>query len=482
MRFLSEIQRRTLTAFCDTIHPPGSDDARHGDPTNVDPFSLSASQLGVAEVVERALADRGEKTREDVRRLLTLLDRRVVNGFLAGHWASFNNLTLPQRTEVLQALAQSQFNTLRAAFQSVKRLVSFLCYTMPRSTKGNPFWQALDYQGRATPAGCASDALPVMLINQNCALECNVLVIGSGAGGGVVAAELAAAGQSVIVAEKGSYFSNARLPATEIEGMRKLYEGRGSLSTVDRGMIILAGSTLGGGTTINWMTCLDPPAHVLQQWGREYGFKAAISGDFERSVDHVNRRIHVTCDESPANFQNDILQRGCDALGYGVSVIPRNVNGCVTCDFCGFGCRHGAKQDARNTFLRDAVNGETRIVVRAEVKRVLHQGGSVTGAEMEVVSGDGCVHSVTVHCDKVVVAAGAVHTPALLKRSGLHNKNIGANLHLHPCGAIFASYEQRVYPWRGAPRRGSATTLLTSMAMVMECVWRPAPLIRDSGH
>ena len=456
MHFLSDKQRKTLTAFCDTIHPPRQEDipsaVGNRDPQNADPFTLSASELGISEYVERALSERDEKSRDEVRLLLNLLDQRLINGILAGHWGSFESLTLDQRTEVLRALAHSPFNSARAAFHAVKQLVSFLAYSVPKTTSGNPFWQAFDYQGRAHTAGQASDALPVMIINRPQTLTCDVLVVGSGAGGGVTAAELSAAGQTVIVAEKGNYFSNARLPGTEIEGMRRLYEGRGTLRTSDRGAIVLAGSTLGGGTTVNWMTCLDPPTQLREQWARDYGFSGALTPEYEQSVQWVRRRVHVTENESAANFQNDILQRGCDSLGYSVNVISRNVQGCVKCDFCSFGCRYGAKQDTRRTFLRDAVEREARIVVRADVRRILHQYGEVTGAEMEVLGSDGQTHRVEVKCKRVVISAGSIHTPSLMTRSGLQNRNIGANLFLHPTGAIFAMYDERVNSWEGAPQ------------------------------
>ena len=447
MHQLNDNQHRTLRAFCDTIHPPR--EQRVGDN---DPFALSATELGVSDLVERALLERDELTLSQLRFLLDLLDRSVVNGVLAGYWGPFYSLSLQQRTRILRSLAHSPFNALRASFHGVKQLVSFLAYTVPRSSEANPFWQVFEYQGRASAAVDASDALPVVTIDRSQTLTCDVLVIGSGAGGGVVAAELAAAGKSVIVAEKGKYFSNAQLPTTEIDGMRRLYEDRGSLRTADRSVIVLAGSTLGGGTTVNWMTCLAPPPELRQQWADEYGFHAALSEEFERSVRIVSNRIGSNADESVANFQNDVIQRGCEALGYSVAVIERNVRNCVKCDFCSFGCRYGAKQDTRRTFLRDAVDLDARILVRAHVNRVRHSGGRVTGAELEVVGPDERSYLVNVNCRAVVVAAGAIHSPALLMRSGLRNKNIGANLFLHPTGAIFASYDEPVNSWEGAPQ------------------------------
>ena len=296
------------------------------------------------------------------------------------------------------------------------------------------------------------DRLTTTIPDESNEYECDVLVIGSGAGGAVVAAELAAEGHDVIVVEKGKYFANEDFPATELTGMRDMYEARGSLATVDRGIVILAGSTLGGGTTVNWMTCLTPPESLLEEWRRDFGFEAATSAEYANSVNYVSQRINVTEAESAANPQNDLIERGCRELGYRCSTIPRNVSGCHRCDFCGFGCRYGAKQDTRTTFLTDAAENRARIFVQASALEVLQKNGVAHGARLLVTREPGVQREVTVKAQVVVVAAGAVHTPALLMRSGLTNRNIGSNLHLHPCGAVYAAYPERMDSWLGAPQ------------------------------
>ena len=449
MRFLNDKEREVLRAFCDTIHPRVAQDA--GSPNS--PFSRSVSDLGVMGLIEKALSEKDEHSKDRLRLLLKALQRRVVNGMLAGHWAPFTQLSTDQRTDVLLALANSPFNELRGAFQGVKQLVSFIAYASDETESGNnPFWQAFNYQGHATCVPPTDTRLPITTIDRSQTLTCDVLVIGSGAGGAVVAAELAAAGQDVIIAEKGKYYANNELPNTELKGMRDLYEQRGGLRTSDRGIVILAGSTLGGGTTVNWMTCLRPPEQLLRQWAADHGFIAATSKEFANSVDYISQRIHVTTGESIANAQNGAIERGCQALGYHVSVIPRNVKECVKCDFCSFGCRYGSKQDTRGTFLQDAVANQARILVRAHVDRVTHSGGEATGAALTVIDPAGHERIVHVKCKRVVVAAGSVHTPAILMRSGLSNPNIGGNLFLHPVGAVFAKYAEAVNAWEGAPQ------------------------------
>ncbi len=460
MRFFSDRQRRTLRAVCDAIKPgePSTEDcgavSGHDSPYDgKDPFCLSATDLRIADLVEKALYERDDnKTRTRLKLLLDLLDRRFFNAFLSGTWKRFEKMTLDERTASLQGMATSRFNVLRGGFHDIKQMATFLAYAHFPPLADNPVWAKLDYPGQASNPRQKFELLPTIQIGRANHLDCEVLVVGSGAGGGVVAAELAAAGHDVLIVEKGKQFGNHDMPQTELTGMRELYEGKGVCKTVDRSMIVLAGSTLGGGTTVNWMTCLEPPQRLREQWASDFGFAGATSSAYSEAIKIVANRIGVTTDESPANGQNAILERGCKALDYRVDVIPRNVRGCVDCDFCGFGCRYGAKQDTRRTFLRDAVDSGARIAVRAMVNKITHSCGQVTGAQMSVVDANGRTREVTVRCKVVVSAAGAIHTPALLMRSGLTNPNIGRNLFLHPVGAVYARYADRVDSWIGPPQ------------------------------
>ena len=447
MRFLTNRQRQTLAALCDTIKPGA------GNVPLPDPFGHSAVDLGVPDLIEKALYERDDdRVRRRLRLLLNALDRRLFNGWMSGNWCSFADLSLDCRTEVLQSMARSRVEFLRAAFQDLKQIASFIAYSHYAPLADNPTWAEFGYPGQASNPRHSFQYLPTVNVDTVDVLDCEVLVVGSGAGGGVVAAELATAGYDVLIVEKGKQFGDHDLPQTELAGMRELYEGKGSFKTFDRSMVVLAGSTLGGGTTVNWMTCLRPPDRLRQQWATEYGFTAAATRDYSDAIDVVCKRIGVTTDESPANPQNAILERGCRTLGYDVSVIPRNVRGCVKCDFCAYGCRYGGKQDTRRTLLQDAVDHGARIVVRGMVDRITHARGRVTGAEMTVRDRNGRRRSVQVRCKAVISSAGAIHTPALLLRSGLTNRHLGNNLHLHPVGAVYARHGERIAAWEGPPQ------------------------------
>jgi choline dehydrogenase-like flavoprotein len=448
MPWLTAREKQTLTLICDTFIPEL--EAENGDDPRL--FCLKAADLNLADEVEQAIADiADENSIRELRWFLWALEIGWLNRATAKQNRPFSQLDLDERTAVLRAWGESQIPLMRKAFQAVKRLSLAIFYVAMPNGEPNPTWDIYNY---ALPPPIEKTPRPIvqLTINAPTTLDTDVLVIGSGAGGGVVAGELTAAGLDVIVVEKGDYYADSDFHGRERESTEKLYERRGVLTTTDLGVHLLAGSTLGGGTTINWTTSLRTPEYVLREWAVEYGFVGAESIDFQRSMDAVAQRIHVNNDESTPNALNAALERGCKALGYQVSVIPRNVKGCEDCGFCNYGCPFGAKQSTLKTYLQDAFNQGARIIVNAAVNRILQRGGVAQGAEVSVKNANGEIQNVTIRAKIVVVGAGAVHTPAILRRSGMSNAHIGSNLHIHPVTAIFSQFDEPVMGWRGAPQ------------------------------
>src|SRR5207244_6725286 len=126
------------------------------------------------------------------------------------------------------------------------------------------------------------------------------------------------------------------------------------------------------------------------------------------------KRINVNTENSAHNRQNQLLYDGCVALGYHAGALPRNAIGCEQrCGFCGFGCRYGCKQSTMKTYLQDAYDHGARIIVRCSAEKVLIENGRAVGVKARAIdTGTGQAHSVTVHAKAVIVAAGAVHSPA----------------------------------------------------------------------
>lgn len=450
MSFLSDRQRQTLARVCEAFVPRLASEADEDAAL----FAACAEDSNVAQEFEAAVTEiAGEDGEARLARVLGLLESRLANALVAGRFRPFSAGTVDDSARILAAWGNSRFAKARTAFSGLKRLALFLHYSAA-DEGGNRAWPGCGYAVPASHVACLSDERPLKMLDLagRDKLDAEVLVIGSGAGGGVVAAELAAAGRDVLVVEKGSYYHGEEFAPSERLGMERLYEKHGSLATTDLGLVVLAGSTLGGGTAVNWMTCLEPPDYVREEWANDFGFRGALSTEFQQSLAAVSRRLGVSTAESTANRQNAILEAGCRALGYRVEPIPRNVRGCSGCGFCSFGCASSAKQDTRQTFLLDAQAQGARILPGAHAEKILHSAGRVAGALLQVRDSQGHARQVTVRAKAVVSAAGSIHTPALLLRSGLSNKNLGRHLHLHPTTAVYARFAEPVLAWQGVPQ------------------------------
>jgi len=447
---LSSAERRALAAVCDTFVP--SLEAEAGD--DADLFGLSAAALGVAGGIEELLPSLTPAQQGALRLFLRSLDSRLGNWLLTGRFRRFSDLPFPDRERGLLRLAGSRLGLLRRGFEGLRRLATTTFYRMTGPDGGNPTWPALGYHP-ATHEPTAPGLVRVTNIDKPTTLEGDVCVIGSGAGGGVAAAVLAAAGRRVIVLEAGGGQQAPNFVQREAAGMGQLDLDGGLTTTRDAGMTILAGGTLGGGTAINWQTALRMPDSFRAEWAAFSGCRYFAAESFTRSYDAVAERLGVGTSESAVNANNDCLRRGCEKLGWRWLLIPRNARGCDTqeCGQCVFGCHRGAKQSTAVTFLHDAQHlGDTTVVVHCRADRVRIVNGRVEEVAATATDDSGRSHAVIVRCRMVVAAAGAVHTPALLLRSGLGLPALGRHLMLHPTTCVMGVYDEPVEGWRGPPQ------------------------------
>jgi choline dehydrogenase-like flavoprotein len=449
--WLSPAEFAILEAVCDTffpsLEPPvGSSEAMAAY------YRRSARDLHVAQLLAETLAKENAQAQTDFHQLLALMANPLSGLLLAGSAKPFVMLSLEKRQRYLLAMANSPMGQLRQGYQAMKRLAGFIYFSAPNERGINPNWDALDYTAPSPLPPDLPQPIQPLTISEDTTLDADAVVIGSGAGGSVVAAELALAGKSVIVLEKGGYHNEANFTLQEAQAMSELYLKRGMLTSKDLGIIVLAGSTLGGGTTINWMTSLRTPHDVLEEWVQCSGLYGRFTGlQLQESFAAVEKRINVNTENSTHNRQNHLLYDGCTALGYHVEVIARNAIGCdQRCGPCGFGCRYGCKQSTLKTYLQDAYDHGARIIVHCSADKVLMENGQVKGVKATVTDKEsGQTHKLTIHAKIVVVAAGAVNSPAILLRSGLENQHIGRHLHLHPTTTVTGIYPEKVYCWQG---------------------------------
>ena len=450
---LSPAERVTLVWVCGALFPRL--EPRGGDDPGL--FAADALALGVPAAMEEALASVPPGQARDFRRLLRALDNPLFILTLVGKPRVFRGLSATDRERALLAMATSRLAPVRRGFQALKRLASFLFYASMDERRDNPTWRGIGYVPSANSPP-AKPALRLTTIDRPTRLECDACVVGSGAGGGVAAAELARAGLRVIVLEQGPGDQAPDFDQREIVGMQRLYLARGTTSTRDLGVAILAGSCLGGGTAVNWQTSLRLPDDVRDEWAARSGLRFFTEESFTHSLDTVCERSGVGTAENRVNANNDALRRGCEALGWRWRLTPRNARGCddKQCGFCVFGCRHGGKQGTAATFLADAqLDGDVTIIANCRVNTLSRSGTRITGVHAvarDATSAMGTEFNIEVRARFVVVAAGGLETPALLLRSGIRHPALGRNLYLHPTSAVAGRYAQPVETWNGPPQ------------------------------
>lgn len=446
---LSERERAVLRAVCDSFLPGMQADGDGPPPL----FALSASHLDIARGIEEAVGSLRSAQQAEFRMLLRALAQPAVMLLLVRRAQAFDTLDAAERERALIAMANSRIPQLRTGFQVLKRLSTFLFYSAMPDGRSNPAWPYIGYQPSPNwPA--AERAVDVTTVDRDTDFDCDVCVIGSGAGGAVIAARLAAAGQRVIVIEAAEPLQAPDFDQRELVATERMYLERGLLATRDAGVVILAGSALGGGTVVNWQTSLRIPDDVREEWARSSGCGHFTSRSFSSAFDEVCERLSVGTEESEVNVNNDTLRRGAAALGLSWKTISRNARGCDfgQCGYCVQGCRHGGKQSAAVTWLRDAQRlGDTTIIGGCRAERVLFTGGRASAVEAYVSAG-ASRHLVKVRARRVVAAGGSIETPALLLRSGVSNPVIGRNLYLHPVTGMAGVFEHEVKTWDGPPQ------------------------------
>lgn len=439
-----------LEAICDTLLPSLEPPAGSTEVVAAY-YWRCARDLHVAELVAEKLGQEGPEVQADIRLFLSLFAAPPIGLFLAGSPRSFLDLPQAKREQFLLALANSPVGAFRQGYQGLKRLAGLVYFSAIDDQGRNPNWMPLAYDAPAPPTGVSQSIAP-LVISQDTTLEADVVVIGSGAGGGVVAGELARAGKRVIVLEKGGYNYEGNFTWHEAQAMPELFLKRGALSTKDLGVIMLAGGTLGGGTVVNWMTSFRTPDDVLAEWDRSSGLRECFtSSQLQHSFAAVEQRIRVNTENSQHNRQNQALFDGATRLGYHAGVIPRNAAGCEQrCGFCSLGCRYGCSQSTLKTYLQDAYEHEARIVVHCSAEKVLLENGRAVGVKASVKDPrTGEISSLVIRAGVVVVAAGALYSPLILLHSGLEHPHIGRHLHLHPTAISVGVFPEKINAWQG---------------------------------
>jgi choline dehydrogenase-like flavoprotein len=321
--------------------------------------------------------------------------------------------------------------------------------------------------------------------------SCDVLVVGSGPGGAVVAKELAEAGRDVILLEEGPPFGAKDFRQEAGESMQRTLRESGSRTTRGNAYLpTMQAIALGGGSLVNSAICARAPSFVFDAWAERTGTRltrAALDPHYER----VEKTLFVA--PTPLEVQGERnlrFKRGCDALGIGSEPTPRNVRGCKGSGECFTGCRNGAKQSTDVSYVPAAIRAGARVLTSVRAEHVLCKGRravGVRGHAVEPFTGrEG--HPVEIMAGTVVLAAGCMQTPVILQRSELGRPGhdgarprapgdwVGRELQLHPGLAIMAIYDEAIDPWKGATQ-GYHSLHYLEEHIKLEVLWSPPAVL-----
>ncbi len=318
----------------------------------------------------------------------------------------------------------------------------------------NPSWDAIGYPGPVSrPPSPEERPKRIALLvppSEGAVLGADACVIGSGAGGAVIAARLQQAGLSVVVLEQGGYTSESDLLQLELHDGGRTYLNGGLFWSESGSMGLLAGSTLGGGTFVNSLVCLRLPQQMREEWAA-FGLDGIDGPEFDRYTDMVWERLGANTEATEPNASNRLMATALERMGRSSQLLPRNAgeHDARLCGYCNGGCQQGEKQSTLLTYLQDAADAGTRFVVRCRAERVLVEDGRAVGVAATVVHDDGTASSLRVDAPVVVVAGGSVESPALLLRSGIGGPATGRFLRLHPAWFVGGVHAHRLDAWTG---------------------------------
>ncbi|MEH8017272.1 GMC family oxidoreductase [Rheinheimera muenzenbergensis] len=287
--------------------------------------------------------------------------------------------------------------------------------------------------------------------------DTDIVIIGSGAGGGIAAEQLARAGFNVLLLEEGAYYTRDDFVMQERWAYPNLYQEGAARKTRDQAIGILQGRTVGGSTTVNWTTSIRTLQPTLDYWHSELGLNFSGDNDLTPYFNHAEQRLNIHQWPVPPNANNAKLQQGCEALGWQHTVISRNVNGCANLGYCGMGCPINAKQSMLVSTIPAAMALGARLISRISVRQLHWQGDSITA--LEAVPVDQYFQprsdiSIRIKAKHYIVAAGAIGSPALLLRSKLPNPSgrLGKHTYLHPTVISGALFNENINGHSGAPQ------------------------------
>lgn len=273
-------------------------------------------------------------------------------------------------------------------------------------------------------------------------IECEAVVVGSGAGGGVVAKELSERNIATVIIEEGKYWTRKDFTGQAIESFRKFYRRPYEMLTFGNTIIGLPmGKLVGGSTAINTGTCWRTPEWILTRWVKEFGLVELSPEKLEPYFRRVEAILRVEeAKEKVIGGIKNVIARGCDALGFRHYPVKRNAPDCDAQAVCDFGCPTDARLSTNISYIPNALRSSALLLEETRAGKLLVENGKAVGIEAESVRTN---KKVTIKAKVVILACGSVMTPAFLLKQKLCNSSglVGKNLTIHPGVGVGAYFE-----------------------------------------
>ncbi|KAL5353149.1 hypothetical protein ACLOAV_001180 [Pseudogymnoascus australis] len=400
--------------------------------------------------------------REDQRRplmlILSILSTRPGALLLTGYATPLDQLDIKSRTAILQGWGTHYIGAIRTLYNTLTSIGKMIHIKSSRLFPTITGFSAIPLQYSPGPS-YEYTFLQFPESQSPAILDFDVVIVGSGLGGGISAKNLAEAGFSVLVVDKAYHYPSTQLPMTEAQGMIHLFENGGVIPSEDSSINVLTGSNFGGGGTVNWSAALQPQGFVRKEWAEDRHLPLFASATFQDALDRVCERMGVSDKHIRHNHGNRVLLEGARRMGHSAKAVPQNTAGKEHyCGHCIMGCASCEKQGSSVCWLPDAARAGAQFIEGLSVEKVLMNGKKAVGVKGLWTSRAGGKREVIVKAKRVIVSAGSIYSPHLLMNSGIKNNQIGRHLYLHPVNVVSAFFKEEVRPWEG----GILTTVCSS--------------------
>ncbi|MBF0491348.1 MAG: GMC family oxidoreductase N-terminal domain-containing protein [Deltaproteobacteria bacterium] len=358
-----------------------------------------------------------------------------------------------QQEKVVQSFYYSHFYPKKILFRLLEAKIISQYYSQKKVEEALGFY----LKKPRIPASPALHSENVLLhSDKDLSLDCEVCVIGSGAGAAPLAAELSAQGLKVVILEEGGRYDLNDFKEPIGKRISQMWRESGLFAALGLPPVLLPfGRSVGGTTTINSGTCFRLPDKVIQKWNSQYDLKDISSEGLRPYFEKIESILHVTpVPEHLLGNSARIIQRGFQKMGMQGKPLLRNVINCEGSGVCTLGCPTDAKQSVQLNFIPQALQQGARLLAQCRVEEIVHEKGKVREVRAQFVdpltAEKGAM--VKVKAKVFVLAAGSIFSPVLLKKSKLNLAEVGKNLTLHPAGKAFALFEEEVRGWEGVPQ------------------------------